>query len=52
METIAVKIPDQGRLKLSDKQVEKIISSQEQINEGLFVKQTELGDEINKWLEE
>jgi hypothetical protein len=37
---------------LSPEQQEEINSSQEQINEGLFVKQTELEDEINKWLEE
>jgi hypothetical protein len=29
-----------------------IISSQEQINNGWFVTQLDLDDEINKWLEE
>lgn len=35
---------------LSEEQQEEIISSHEQINNGLFVTQSDLDDEINKWL--
>ncbi|WP_293313128.1 hypothetical protein [Pedobacter sp. UBA5917] len=37
-------------LELSPEQQQEIISSQEQINNGLFVTQSDLDDEINKWL--
>ncbi|ARS42534.1 hypothetical protein CA265_23885 [Sphingobacteriaceae bacterium GW460-11-11-14-LB5] len=37
-------------LELSPEQQQEIISSQEQIDNGLFVTQADLDDEINKWL--
>jgi len=37
-------------LELSPEQQQEIISSQEQIKNGLFVTQSDLDDEINKWL--
>ena len=37
-------------LKLSAEQQQEIISSQEQINNGLFVTQSDLDDKVNKWL--
>ncbi len=38
------------QIKLSSEQQQEIISSQEQIKNGLFVTQADLDDEINKWL--
>lgn len=37
---------------LSQELRQEIISSQEQVNDGLFVTQSDLDDEINKWLED
>lgn len=37
-------------LELSPEQQQEIISSQEQIDNDLFVTQSDLDDEINKWL--
>lgn len=39
-----------GILVLSPEQEKEIISSQEQIKEGLFVEQSTLDDEIQEWL--
>lgn len=38
------------QIKLSSEQQQEIISSQQEINNGLFVTQADLDDEINKWL--
>ena len=37
-------------LYLSSEQKQEIISSQEQVKDGLFVEQSALDDEIHKWL--
>jgi len=53
LKQFGVKIIDRtksGTLDLSPEQEKEIISSQEQIKEGLFVEQSTLDDEIQEWL--
>ncbi|RNL55098.1 hypothetical protein [Pedobacter jejuensis] len=48
--TIIDKASKSENLELSPEQQREIISSQEQIKKGLFVEQSTLDDEIEKWL--
>ena len=50
IKTILDSKTDSGVLKLTDKQLEEIIESKKEIEQGLFVDNDELDKDVSKWL--